>query len=95
MGVCIDVFADAADIGVVFGSTAALVSGSGVVPSLTAAGTISGGVYTAAAQVCMRIASGTYRRYFTQVGVDKYIGWVGAGTGYIRIVQSSPVGLDG
>lgn len=93
VGVFVDIFADAQDLGVVFGNTAALVSGSGVAPSLTAAGTVAGGVYTAAAQACYRIPSGTSQRFLTQIGQDNFLGWVAAGSGYIRIYQSSAYGI--
>jgi hypothetical protein len=95
MGCFISIYADAQDLGVIFGQTLASVTGSNV-PALAQNGaSLTAGVYTGAAGVCYRIAAGTSLRVLTQVGIDKYLAWVAAGTGQIRIYQSSAVGLDG
>lgn len=95
MGCCVTIYAETTDLGVVFGQTAAEVNGSSISPALATYGSVAAGVYTAVAQTCWRIPAGTSQRFLTQIGVDKFLGWVAAGNGLIRIYQSSAFGLDG
>jgi hypothetical protein len=94
MGVYITIFADGADLGIIVGSTAALVS-AGNAPVLANAGSVTAGVYTGTAGTCHRIISGTERRYLTQIGQDIFLGYVGSTTGNMRIFQSSGYGIEG
>lgn len=82
VGRYVDFFADAADVGIIFGATTAAVSSSNA-PALATNGTNAAGC-------CQRIAAGTYRTWL----VDKenpIIGYVAAASGQLRIVPSSRV----
>ena len=88
----VTIFADAQDLGIIFGPTAASVTGSGSanVPALATYGSVSSGAYTAAAKSCWRIPAGTSLRFLLQQGVDNFLGFVAAGSGLLRLYQSSP-----
>ena len=81
----VTIYADAADVGIVAGLTAALVTGANV-PSLTAAG--KGTLNAPVAGLCMVIKAGTWERFL--VTSDRpWLGFIGSGAGYIRIFQDS------
>lgn len=86
---CITVYADGADLGVIFGTSNASVTG-GNVPVLATVGTLSGGTYTGAAGTCWRIPAGQSARFVLQFGVDLFMGVVASGAGTCRLYQSSP-----
>jgi hypothetical protein len=86
----ITIFADTADVGVLFGTTVGSVTGANV-PVLATVGTVSGvGVYTPAVGSCYRIPAGQERRYLVQATEDLFLGFVGSTTGVMRLFQSSP-----
>lgn len=86
----VTIFADAADLGIVFGPSAASVS-AGNAPVLATVGTVSGaGAYTAAAGTCFRIPAGQSARFHLQRGVDAFMGYVASAAGTCRLYQSSP-----
>ena len=94
-GVDVTILADGQDLGVIFGPTLASISGPNA-PLLTAVGALTNGVYANAIQTCHRIPSGQERRYNTQQGIDLWVGIVAAtSTGFVRIFQSSPNGING
>ncbi len=93
-GYYITIYADGTDIGIILGATAASVSGGGA-PVMNQTGSVGGtGIYAGATGTCYRIPAGQERRYKLQVGLDNYLGFIGAGTpgvtGTIRIYQSTP-----
>lgn len=83
------VSADGVDLGVIFGPTAASVTG-GNVPVIATVGTLAAGVYTGAAGTCFKIPNGTSVRFLPQPGVDLFLGIVASGNGTCRLYQSSP-----
>ena len=104
VGSYVTIYADGQDIGIIFGSTGASVTGSNA-PSLTAVGSLNTnpaatgtiyqgqtGTYVGVAGTCHRIPAGTERRYLTQTSQDHWLGFIGASgpTGTVRIFQSSP-----
>lgn len=94
VGCFVTVYADTANVGIIFGQTAASVSGFNA-PNLASFGTVANGVYTGVAGTCAVIPAGMSKRYLTQIGQDLFLGFVGASAGLIRINQSSAYGLDG
>lgn len=85
---CVTVVADV-DLGVIFGSTAASVSGANA-PALATVGTLSSGAYTGAAGTAFYIPAKTPMRFLLQPGVDLVMGVVGSASGTCRLYQSSP-----
>lgn len=81
IGQWVDIFADGSDVGYVFGPTNASVSG-GNAPVLATTGN------PGTAGACMRITSGTAKTYYIKPD-DAFMGYVGAGTGNLRIAISS------
>ena len=77
----IDIFADAADLGIISGPTLASVTG-GNVPALATVGNAG------TAGTCMRLASGSKTPYWVTPD-DRFLGVVGAGNGFIRIALRS------
>lgn len=103
LGSYLTITADAADVGVIFGTASADVSG-GNAPVLATVGTVPAGVYTPAAGECFVIKSGQTARFLLRplpVGgsgttapiTDQFMGFVGSGAGFMRLYQSSPAGL--
>jgi hypothetical protein len=82
VGCYVDFFADGTDVGVVFGSTSASVTTTNAPVFATT------GVNTAG--VCWRIPAGAKATWYLQAGVDLFVGFVGAGSGFLRIARSSP-----
>lgn len=82
---------DGSDVGVVFGQSLAAVSGP-YAPSLAAAGGLgSSGTYTPNGGECARLLAGTNpQRFHLAPNTDNWLAFVGAGTGLLRIYQSSP-----
>lgn len=78
----VTIFADGADLGVIFGATLASISG-GNVPALATLGTNVPGV-------CGRIPNGQERSYYVAAGTDVFVGIVGSAAGFARITPSSP-----
>ncbi len=76
------------DLGIIFGSTAALVTGNNV-PALATVGTLTSGVYTPAAKTCFEVYAKQPIRLLLQDGVDLYLGFVASGAGTMRLYQSS------
>jgi len=76
------------DLGVIFGSTAALVTG-GNVPYIATVGTLLNGVYTPAPMTAWVIYAKTPQRFLLQEGADLFLGFVGASNGTMRLYQSS------
>jgi hypothetical protein len=86
----ISIYADGAELGVVFGLTAAAVSGANA-PALATAGSLLAGVYTPpATPACWGIATGTWQRFLAQLTQDLFMGFVASGAGTMRLYQSSP-----
>lgn len=84
----VEFFADTADLGIVFGPTAASVSSSNA-PVLTQDGTVTTGAYTGHAGTCYRIVAGTSKKWLLQLGVDLFVGFVGSTTGQLRLYVAS------
>jgi hypothetical protein len=91
----ITLYADGADVGIIFGAAKADVTGANK-PVLATTGTVDGnGVYSPAAGTCFVVKSGTYLRIFAR-GLsqasrpDRFMGIVGSGAGKLRIYQSNP-----
>jgi L-cysteine desulfidase len=78
----VTIYADGADLGVIFGPTSASVSGANV-PALATVGTNVAGV-------CARIPVGQERSYYVMAGTDVWVGVVGSAAGSVRITPSSP-----
>jgi hypothetical protein len=85
LGDYVDIYADAADVGIVAGATQASVTGANV-PSLTATGT--GVIGTPVAGLCRVIPKGTSQRFFVTSDTP-WLGFIGSGAGFIRIFQVS------
>ena len=81
-GKYITLFADGADVGVIFGQTLASVTGANA-PVLATTGVDVAGV-------CWRIANGGKESYLIAAGYDVFIGFVGSAGGVLRIAASSP-----
>lgn len=79
IGKWIDIYADAQDIGIIAGPTQASVT-SGNAPVLAN--------NDGSAGTCFRIAAGTYRSYYVDPD-RRWLGYVGAGNGQMRIAPSS------
>ena len=103
MGSYVTITADGCDIGLIFGTASADVSGANA-PVLATVGTVPAGVYTPAAGECFIIKTGQTARFLLRplpVGgsgttapiTDQFLGFVGSGAGFMRIYQSSPAGL--
>ena len=90
VGQYITIFADGADLGLVFGKTFASVSSANV-PALATVGTVDGstGVYTGVVKTCIRVPSGTFYDV-NPTTEDLFMGFVGSTTGVCRVWQSSP-----
>lgn len=86
----ISIFALTASLGVVFGQTAAAVSGANA-PAIATVGTLSGGLYTpSGTPPAWPIAAGTWQRFLAQSGIDLFLGFVASGAGTMYLYQSSP-----
>lgn len=86
----ITIFADGADLYVVFGPSQASVTG-GNAPVVATVGSVSGaGVYTDAAGTAWKIPNGQSLRVLPQLNQDAFMGFVASGAGTMRIFQSSP-----
>ena len=88
----ITIAAETATLYIIFGPTAASVSGAHppVVPTVvTGIGTLSSGAYTRATGTAWPIPAGTAQRFYLQSGVDKFMGFVASGNGYAALYQSS------
>lgn len=77
------------DLGIIFGSTVAMVNDAGNVPAIATVGTLSNGTYTAAAKTCHVLYAKQPARFLLQSGVDLYMGFVASGAGTMRLYQSS------
>ena len=55
---------------------------------------ITGGAYTGTAGTCYRIPSGTSARFLTQIGRDLFLGYVGSGSGNLRLYQSNAAQME-
>jgi hypothetical protein len=88
VGSYITILADTVDAGVIFGPTAASVSGANA-PALASVGTVSAGVYTISGTECWRIPVNTSIRVALQQSVDLFMGYVGGTSGILRVYQSS------
>lgn len=75
-------------LGIIFGKTAALVTG-GNVPAIATTGSVSSGVYSGAAKTCFLIPANTPMRFMPQPGVDNFLGFVASGAGTMRVYQMS------
>ena len=91
VGNYLNLYAETADLGLIFGVSFASVTGANA-PVLATVGTVSGvtGVYTSAVGVCIRIPAGTIYEFVPQEGVDLFMGFVGSVAGIVRLWQSSP-----
>jgi hypothetical protein len=90
VGHFLTIHADGADVGIVVGLSAALVSG-GAAPNLAAVGSVDGsGNYTAATGTCYRVPNGQVRRFRLQNTEDHFMGVVAGATGTMRFYVSSP-----
>jgi hypothetical protein len=76
------------DLAVIFGRTAALVTGANV-PLISQVGTLTTGVYTPAAKTSWLIYSKQPTRFLLQEGSDLFLGFVASGAGTMRLYQSS------
>jgi hypothetical protein len=76
------------DLGIILGSTAALVT-AGNAPVIATVGTLAAGVYTAAAGTCFVIYAKQPTRILLQDGLDLFFGFVASGAGTMRVYQSS------
>lgn len=77
MGKIVIIYADGADVGVVFGPNQAAVTG-GNAPSLAANGVnVTGG--------CARIPNGQRRAFELSAGMDNWLGFVASASGTMRI----------
>lgn len=76
------------DLAVIFGSTAALVSG-GNAPVIATVGSLAAGVYTPAAGTAFVAYAKTPLRVLLQDQVDLFMGFVASGAGTMRLYQSS------
>jgi hypothetical protein len=80
IGCFVEFYADGADLGLVFGSSLAAVTGSNV-PALATTGVNTAGV-------CLRIPAGTYRTFYI-TALTRYLGYVASATGNMRIAVTS------
>ncbi len=76
------------DLAIIFGKTAALVTG-GNVPVIATVGTLSGGLYTGAAGTAFVIFAKIPMRFLMESGQDLYMGFIGSGAGTMRLYQMS------
>ncbi len=76
------------DLGIIFGATAALVTGANV-PAIATVGSLTAGVYTPVTKTCWVLYSKQSSSFLMQSGVDLFIGFVASGAGTMRIYQSS------
>jgi hypothetical protein len=81
-GCFVDFYADGTDVYLIFGSTSAQVT-SGNAPVATTTGVNTAGV-------AFHLPSGQSHSWYLEKGTDNFIGFVGAGSGYLRIARSSP-----
>jgi hypothetical protein len=86
----LSIFALTASLGIVFGSTAASVSGANV-PAIATVGTITAGVYSlpGSGNPGWPIAAGSWQRFLIQGTTDLFMGFVGSGAGTMYWYQSS------
>lgn len=92
VGHYITVFADTADVGLIFGPSLASVT-AGNAPALASNGSVTSGVYTPGTGTCHRIPAGQERRFQLLMGQDRFMGFVGSAAGQMRVYQSSPSGV--
>lgn len=76
------------DLAIIFGKTAALVTG-GNVPVIATVGTLSAGLYTGAAGTSFVIYAKIPMRFLMESGQDLFMGFIGASAGTMRIYQMS------
>lgn len=83
VGKMVEVFADTADVGIIFGPTSASVTGSNK-PVLATNGTNEAGI-------CYRIPAGAVRKWLI-TKQTQFCGYVATGAGQIRIFEASQYG---
>lgn len=74
------------DVGVIFGTALADVTG-GFAPALATVSTVAANAVTAVAGGCHRIPAGQYQEFRLRPGVDYFLGFVAAAAGQLDIYQ--------
>jgi hypothetical protein len=95
VGTRIAIYADGAELGLITGRLITDVTGANAPVLATVVTTLSAaGLFTAGGNpgMCFAIPSGSYYEFEIQAAYDQFLGFVGGGSGTMRIYQCSGAG---